>query len=134
MDNRHLFQLFDSSLRCLNKFRRCFIGIETIQSSFHPRSSSIPWIVTCKDSGDRFAVGMFSTYRMQTLPFTAGKIPYSVPWVKLEVIRTLDRGLEEIPYDRTRLPPSRPFSFHTAGFVVSELVDRLRSKSIISCT
>lgn len=63
-------------------------------------------------------------YRMNTLPFTKGKIPVGYSPIKIELIRALGGGLEDIPYDHTNLAPKYPFTAHTAGFVTQQVVNR----------
>ncbi|WP_246999268.1 asparagine synthase-related protein [Halosolutus gelatinilyticus] len=67
--------------------------------------------------------------RMQTVPGTNGKIPFGVPPLKLRVTRELGAGLDEIPYQRTGVAPSRSYWLHTAGFVGKQLANRLTSDS-----
>lgn len=66
-------------------------------------------------------------YRMKTLPFTRGKIPYGVTRLKLDHIRALNAGLETIPYERTGVAPSRPWPVHVAGFIAKTETVRLLS-------
>jgi asparagine synthase (glutamine-hydrolysing) len=66
-------------------------------------------------------------YRMKTLPFTRGKIPYGVTRLKLDHIRALNAGLETIPYERTGVAPSRPWPVHVAGFIAKTGTARLLS-------
>ena len=72
---------------------------------------------------------MPSKYRARAVPFTGGKVPYGTAPLKLELQRALNHGLEDIPYERTKVAPSRPLWQHAAGFVVSKSVDRLKSKT-----
>lgn len=66
-------------------------------------------------------------YRMKTLPFTRGKIPYGVTRLKLDHIRALNAGLETIPYERTGVAPSRPWPVRVAGFIAKTGTARLLS-------
>lgn len=70
-----------------------------------------------------------TTYRMGTVPFTNGSIPYGASKPKLKLVRAIHDGLAEIPYERTRLPPKYPYPAHVAGFVLGNGYDMLRSDS-----
>ena len=67
-------------------------------------------------------------YRTGAVPFTGGRVPYGTARLKLGLIRELDSGLEQIPYERTGVEPARPQWQHAAGFVLTTLRDRLRSE------
>lgn len=66
--------------------------------------------------------------RTRSIPLTRGKIPYATTEVKLELMRELDGELDSIPYERTRVAPSRPLVEHAVGFVVTTSIDRLLSR------
>lgn len=66
-------------------------------------------------------------YRMRTIPFSGGTVPYGVPKIKLAVTRRLNHGVDEIPWDRTNVSPAAPFPAHVAGFAFNEIRDTLRS-------
>lgn len=68
-------------------------------------------------------------YRMKTLPFTGGRIPYGAAPAKLALMRQLDADLAAIPYERTSVPPKYPLPVHVAGFVGSVSLARLRSQT-----
>ena len=67
-------------------------------------------------------------YRVKPVPLTGGKIPYATSPLKIELVRRQDHGLEEIPYQRTKVAPERPLWQHAAGFVVGTAIDRLRGR------
>ncbi|WP_416841502.1 asparagine synthase-related protein [Haloferax sp. DFSO52] len=68
--------------------------------------------------------------RIGAIPFTNGSIPAGTSFPKLELVRRLDAGLEDIPYERTRVAPERPLWQHAAGFVVSTSFDQVREKIV----
>ncbi|WP_276277361.1 asparagine synthase-related protein [Haloarcula regularis] len=68
-------------------------------------------------------------YRGDTIPFTGGTIPAGTSRGKLELARRLDYGLNGIPYERTKMPPSRPLWLHVVGFVVNTATKRLLGKN-----
>ncbi len=74
-------------------------------------------------------VGMPDHLRMQTAPRTDGNIPLGVPPIKLRVVRQLGMGLDEIPYQRTGVAPSRSYWTHVAAFAGKQLVGRLGGDS-----
>lgn len=55
-------------------------------------------------------------FRIRTVPFTGGKLPYGVSLLKLELVRRLDRGLDRVPYERTKFSPAWPLTVHAAGY------------------
>lgn len=67
-------------------------------------------------------------YRMGTVPFTDGAIPYGAAAAKLALVRELAPELARIPYERTSLPPALPYPVNVAGFLVSTSIARLRSQ------
>lgn len=67
-------------------------------------------------------------YRMGTVPFTDGKIPYGVTRAKLGLMRGISSELSKIPYERTNVPPSWPWVIHAVGFLGGSSLDRIRSK------
>lgn len=60
-------------------------------------------------------------FRRDTLPFTGGRIPRSMSALKREVTLHLDSGIEDVPYERTGLAPSRPLPLHDAAYVAKQL-------------
>jgi asparagine synthase (glutamine-hydrolysing) len=58
---------------------------------------------------------------MGALPLSGGRVPAGVPKIKLAVIRELNDGLDEVPYDRTGLAPRRSYPLHVLGFGVRSL-------------
>ncbi|MFC6723762.1 asparagine synthase-related protein, partial [Halobium palmae] len=71
-------------------------------------------------------VSMPLEQRVETLPFTDGAVPLAVPPLKLAVVRRIDDGLEDIPYERTGLAPASARWQHVLGFGTKEVVKRLR--------
>ena len=69
-------------------------------------------------------------WRMGTLPFSAGKLIYGVVKPKIRMMRVLDADLAEIPYERSRMKPIRPYPLHVVGFYASTALARLQSKPI----
>lgn len=65
-----------------------------------------------------------TAHRMQTFPFTDGSIPHGPTVFKLELSRTIDSGIETIPYERTGFEPTRPYLIHTAGYVAENIINR----------
>ena len=59
----------------------------------------------------------------------AGGVPYGTSIAKLGLCRRVCPDLAEIPYERTKLKPSRPYHLHVAGFVGNVLMGRLQSKA-----
>lgn len=74
-------------------------------------------------------LNMPADQRMQTIPWTDGKVPVGVPPIKLDVVRALNMGLDEIPYQRTGVAPARSYWIHAAGFVGKQFGDRLTAGS-----
>lgn len=68
------------------------------------------------------------SYRMGTVPFTNGDIPYGVVKAKVRMIRALNDHLARIRYERSGVRPTRPFPIHVAGFFASTALARFRSK------
>jgi len=66
-------------------------------------------------------------YRMGTLPFSDDLV-YGIAKPKLRMMRSLNADLAEIPYERSRLAPTRPFPLHVLGFYLSTAIARLRSQ------
>ena len=69
------------------------------------------------------------SYRERAIPFTGGKIPAGAAKGKFEFTRALDDGLSDIPYERTKFPPSYPHWLHTVGFVADTGSKRLLGKT-----
>jgi len=67
------------------------------------------------------------SYRMGTLPVGDGLI-HGVVKSKVRLMRALDTDLAEIPYERSRLKPTRPFPLHVAGFFASTALGQLRGQ------
>jgi len=74
---------------------------------------------------------MPAAYRTQTIPFTGDRIPHVPSKLKLRLLRELDGGLVDIPYEGTQFPPSYPHVLHGAGFVVKNVVQRTLSSSTL---
>ena len=56
-------------------------------------------------------------YREKTMPFVDGDVPRGIPPAKIELLRSLNTRLAEIPYERTSLPPTYPLSVQVVGFL-----------------
>lgn len=63
--------------------------------------------------------------RVKWIPGTGGKIPYGTAQGKLDLTREIGHGMEDIPYERTKMAPERPLWQHATGFVVSTSIQRL---------
>lgn len=72
------------------------------------------------------AARMPLSFREKTFPFTGGKIPFGLSEPKLKMIRLLNTDLARIPYEKTRLPPTYPFTLHVAGFVATTGINRVK--------
>jgi asparagine synthase (glutamine-hydrolysing) len=59
--------------------------------------------------------------RRTKLPFTNGVVPRSMSPLKPAVLREIDPELATVPYERTRLPPTRPLALHDATYVAKQL-------------
>jgi len=57
-----------------------------------------------------------------------GGVPYEPTRAKLSVIRRIDPDLADIPYERSKVKPSRPYPLHVAGFVGNVVTNRLLRK------
>jgi asparagine synthase (glutamine-hydrolysing) len=66
-------------------------------------------------------------YRMGSLPVSDDTLINGVTRPKLEMIRVLNSELAEIPYERSRLKPTRPFPLHVAGFYLATALSRLKA-------
>jgi asparagine synthase (glutamine-hydrolysing) len=66
-------------------------------------------------------------WRLGSYPLTGGRVPYPTSRPKFHLIRALDSDLAAVPYNRTRLAPSRPYWLHAVGFVLAVGSDRLRN-------
>lgn len=66
--------------------------------------------------------------RMGSFPLTRGRVPYGASKPKLALVRALDDDLAAIPYERTSVPPARPYPLHVAGFAATTASRRLRSR------
>ncbi|WP_435064309.1 asparagine synthase-related protein [Halobaculum sp. EA56] len=67
--------------------------------------------------------------RVGWVPGTRGVVPYGTAEAKLELVRRLDTGVDSIPYERTKVAPTRPLWQHAAGFVLDTGVRRLRGET-----
>lgn len=59
--------------------------------------------------------------RRTKLPFTNGVVPRSMSPLKPSVLREIDPELASVPYERTRVPPSRPLALHDVTYVAKQL-------------
>jgi len=60
-------------------------------------------------------------FRRGAVPLTGGRVPRSMSPLKRDVILSLDDGIEDVPYERTRLAPRRPMVAHDAAYVTKQL-------------
>ncbi|UIP01466.1 hypothetical protein Hbl1158_15120 (plasmid) [Halobaculum sp. CBA1158] len=60
-------------------------------------------------------LSMPDRYRVDTVPFTEGRVPFAVSPMKLATVRRLAPDLASIPYERTGVAPSRPLWAHVIG-------------------
>jgi len=68
------------------------------------------------------------SWRMGSLPFSGGELIHGVVKPKIRLMRALNRDLAEIPYERSRLKPTRPYPLHVAGFFASTALAQLRDR------
>lgn len=62
----------------------------------------------------------YERFRRDAVPFTRGKIPRSMAPLKREVLGKLNSGLDEIPYERTRVTPARPMWMNDAAYLAKQ--------------
>jgi len=67
-------------------------------------------------------------WRMGTLPFSDGELIFGVVKPKIQMMRALNADLADIPYERSRLKPARPYPLHVAGFYASTALAQLRGQ------
>lgn len=67
-------------------------------------------------------------YHLGTVPFTGGRVPAGTTQPKLHLVRALDPRLADIPYERSRIPPSRPQPVHAAGYVATKSSNVLQER------
>ncbi|WP_408957969.1 asparagine synthase-related protein [Natrinema sp. 74] len=114
--------------------RRSCDAIQRMYSYLHMRSNVVQrsQVGTRTISDGAFLnhfLAMPAEQRMQTVPWSDGKIPLGVPPIKLRVVRELGMGLDEIPYQRTGVAPSRSYWTHAVAFVGKQLAGRLTDDS-----
>lgn len=119
-----------------NSFDR--IVLDGYYRNFYPRGDFASNRLPRTQAGTRvpFADGDFldfiakmpREFRARAIPFTKGKVPLGTAPLKLALVRAQNEGLEEIPYERTRVPPESPRWKHAAGFVLNKSGERLRAK------
>ncbi|QSG16074.1 asparagine synthase-related protein [Halapricum desulfuricans] len=68
------------------------------------------------------------SWRMGALPFSDGELIYGLVEPKIQLIRTLNADLAEIPYERSRLKPSMPYPLHVIGFYTATAIAQLLSR------
>ncbi|QIO24730.1 asparagine synthase-related protein [Haloarcula sp. JP-L23] len=97
-------------------------------SNTHFRSSELyrsqvgmrlPWID--RSLLDHLAKMPHRQFRIGYVPGTNGRIPRSMAPLKQDVINEMDPGQAGIPYERTRLPLTRPMWQHDATFVAKRV-------------
>jgi len=67
-------------------------------------------------------------WRMGTLPVSEDELIYGVVKPKIRMIRALNADLAAIPYERSRVKPTRPYPLHVAGFFASTAFAQLKSQ------
>ncbi|MGM0592174.1 MAG: hypothetical protein ACQETI_11210, partial [Halobacteriota archaeon] len=112
--------------------QRSLDAIRRMYSALHMRSNAVQrtQVGTRVVSDGPFldhVLNLPSTQRMQTFPFTDGKIPHGVPPIKLAVTRSFAADVADIRYERTNVAPTRPYWMHVLGFVAKEGRRRLLS-------
>lgn len=113
------------------------VVVDSYYRNFYPRGDFASNKLAQSRTGTRvpFANGEFldfiskmpREFRTPSFPLSGGKIPYGTAPLKLELVRAQNSGIESIPYERTRVPPSRPLWQHGVGFVLNEVAGRGRS-------
>ncbi len=68
-------------------------------------------------------------YRIGTVPFTNGTIPFGVTPAKLTLTRDLNPDLATIRYERTGVAPKYPYPLHVAGFLTTTAAARLLKRT-----
>jgi asparagine synthase (glutamine-hydrolysing) len=109
--------------------------VDTHFQNYYPRLAHASNPVARGRSGTRvpYADGEFletaarlpPSWRMGALPGSDGELIFGVVKPKIEMIRSLDADLAEIPYERSRLKPSLPYPLHVAGFFASTALSHL---------
>ena len=109
--------------------------VDTHFQNYYPRLAHASNPVARGRSGTRvpYADGDFlesaarlpPSWRMGALPGSDGELIFGVVKPKIGMIRLLDADLAEIPYERSRLKPSRPYPLHVAGFFASTALSHL---------
>lgn len=59
-------------------------------------------------------------YHLGAIPFTDGHVPRGTTVPKLDLVRSLDDDLAAVPYERTKLAPTRSPSLHTVGYLLNK--------------
>lgn len=67
-------------------------------------------------------------YHLGTVPFTGWKVPAGTTRPKLHLVRALDPRLADIPYERSRVPPSRSQRAHVAGYLATKSSNVVRER------
>lgn len=76
-----------------------------------------------------YAASLPLRYRMRSIPFTNGRIPYGVTRPNLNLTRALDPRLARIPYEHSSLPLIYPFAAHVCGFIATTAFARLSGQT-----
>ncbi len=67
----------------------------------------------------------YDRYRIGSIPGTRGRIPSAVAPLKLEIARRVAGPAANVPYNRTKRPPTSPLALHAAGFVADNVKKRM---------
>jgi asparagine synthase (glutamine-hydrolysing) len=97
----------------------------TLASNTIPRSQAGTRVPFAHRDFLEYAARLPLKYRIRTIPFTGGKIPYGMTPAKLALTETLDADLADIRYERTGIAPKYPYPVHVAGFLTTTALTRL---------
>jgi asparagine synthase (glutamine-hydrolysing) len=97
----------------------------TLASNAIPRSQAGTRVPFAHRKFLEYSARLPLKYRIRTIPFTRGKIPYGMTPAKLALTETLDADLADIRYERTGVAPKYPYPVHVAGFLTTTALTRL---------
>ena len=97
----------------------------TLASNAIPRSQAGTRVPFAHRDFLEYSARLPLKYRIRTIPFTGGKIPYGMTPAKLALTETLDADLADIRYERTGVAPKYPYPVHVAGFLSTTAFTRL---------
>ncbi len=97
----------------------------TLASNAIPRSQAGTRVPFAHQDFLEYTARLPLKYRIRTIPFTGGKIPYGMTPAKLALTATLDADLADIRYERTGVAPKYPYPVHVAGFLSTTAFTRL---------